>query len=126
MTPAERDAVRYLARCIVDCETPIRGRRELARAVLAFVPPDGAGPPPGMRVFYDGQIKIYDHRERKGPTLILDDTDSERLAWALLAAVAKARDACTRGDRGPYRCRAVPDRIDVIARLRTIRAGGGA
>ncbi len=99
MTPAERDAARRWARWYTapkpraadDRAAPPMVLRDLARAVLAFVPPGDAQAPAHMRVFYDGQIKIYDHRARRGPTLTLDDADAERLAWALLAAVAQSR-----------------------------------
>lgn len=111
MTPDMRDGVRWSANAVMehrgypsaddDHAAPMAVL--VARAVLAFVPPGDVQAPEGWTIapgsLYGGEptLDITAPGHRNGLGAWLRYADAERLAWALLAAVADARRAADTG-----------------------------
>lgn len=104
MTPEQRDEVRENAERLVQnhkygCANATDREMGFARAVLAYVPPADVQTPEGyaLRRYVNGIDLINgashgDCSDQGAPAAELTIDDAERLAWALLAAVAKARE----------------------------------
>lgn len=92
MTPAERDLAIASAGAFVRGATKrLQSAGECARAVLAFVPPGDVQAPADLAIERKGDVLAIRVVGTNIMLCVHGNADAERLAWALLAAIATAR-----------------------------------
>ena len=108
MRPEQRDKVRWCSdAAIFAAESVGEGdaeRLDIDRAIIAFCPPGDAKPPRGYTVVGGDRITLAigdaDNDDDEGgyvnASAEMTIADAERLAWALLAEVARVRSLTTK------------------------------
>ena len=103
MMPEARDKLRWCSdAAIFAAESVGEGdaeRLDIDRAIIAYCPPGAIAPPSGMTLDANDRgvsISGGSDQEAHGWLYLASLADAERLAWALLAEVARVRSLTTK------------------------------